>query len=253
MTCTKAGTLIDVKVFEMNAKRNKPVSVKGRNFNSLSFRFNGKVSITANEKEIISTSDTITFMPKGVDYSTEIIEDTHAIVLHFDFSEDINIQSPVVITKDHKKAKELFKALIKKFQPDDQFNVHFMSSLYELFSLLDSLQDDKEPSHIPPKIRLAREYIQNECCDPQFSISALSDSLSISSSYLRREFSRAYGTSPIAFLKEMRLYNAKNLLDSEYLSIEEIAEQCGFTSASYFIQFFGKATGMSPSKYRSSK
>jgi transcriptional regulator GlxA family with amidase domain len=48
----------------------------------------------------------------------------------------------------------------------------------------------------------------------------------------------------------LRVANAKNLLQSENLSVTQIAEQSGFSSASYFIQVFAKAVGESPEKYR---
>lgn len=250
MATINQGTIIEVKVFEMNAKKNKSVYVKSRNFHSLSYRLSGKVSFVAGDKELVSEAESITFMPQGVDYSTEILEETSAIAIHFSFDNDINFRNPYILTPPSKKERELFKALYKKFKYDDPFDVHFMAALYELFADLDDMQSKDKQAHIPAKIKAAREYISKEFYDPLFSVSALAERLGISASYLRREFSKFYGESPISYIKAMRLYNAKNLLDSEYLSIEEISEQCGFTSASYFIQFFGKAVGISPNKYR---
>ena len=250
MATNDQGIITEVKVFEMNAKKNKSVYVNSRNFHSLSYRFGGKVSILTNDKELISEAGSITYMPKGIDYSTEILEDTYAIAIHFNFNNNINFRHPYILTSPSKKEKELFRALYKQFKHDDPFDVHFMATLYELFSDLDDMKTKDEQAHIPQKIRAAREYISKEFYDPLFSVSSLAERLGISASYLRREFSKYYDESPISYLKAMRLYNAKNLLDSEYLSIEEIAEQCGLTSASYFIQFFGKAVGTSPNKYR---
>ena len=76
--------------------------------------------------------------------------------------------------------------------------------------------------------------------------------LGVSTSYLRREFSRAFGVSPIAFLRDVRVANAKNMLESGVLSVGEIAEQCGFASPAYFIQVFHKAVGAPPDRYRRS-
>ena len=250
MATKKQGTIIEVNVFEMNAKKNKSVYVKSRNFHSLSYRSSGKVAIVTSDKELISEAGSITYMPKGVDYSTEILEDTYAIVIHFNFDSDINIRTPYILTPPSKKERELFKALLKKFKYDNPFDVHFMAALYELFADLDNMQIKDDETRIPAKIKMARELMSKEFYNPLFSVSTLAERLDISASYLRREFSKYYDESPISYLKTMRLYNAKNLLDSEYLSIEEIAEQCGFTSASYFIQFFGKAVGISPNKYR---
>ena len=91
-----------------------------------------------------------------------------------------------------------------------------------------------------------------ESKNPELSVSSIADTLGVSTAYLRREFAAAYGKSPISFLKEVRISNAQNLLRSEYLTVSEIAEHCGFRSASYFIQDFRRATGKSPGEYRRS-
>ena len=74
--------------------------------------------------------------------------------------------------------------------------------------------------------------------------------LDISASYLRSEFKNAYGVTPIEYLKHIRHQNALSLLASDYYTVEELAEKCGYGSASYFIQSFRKITGYSPLKYK---
>jgi AraC-like DNA-binding protein len=54
----------------------------------------------------------------------------------------------------------------------------------------------------------------------------------------------------VSFLRDIRIGNAKNLLRSEYLSVSQVAEQCGFSGTSYFIQIFHKTVGESPERYR---
>ncbi|MBO5218664.1 MAG: AraC family transcriptional regulator, partial [Clostridia bacterium] len=43
--------------------------------------------------------------------------------------------------------------------------------------------------------------------------------------------------------------HAKALLQ-ENLTLADIAEQCGFSSVSYFIKVFIRSTGLSPTQYR---
>ena len=86
--------------------------------------------------------------------------------------------------------------------------------------------------------------------DSNFNIDRLVDALPISASYLRREFKKAYGVTPIEYLKNIRLQNAISMLSANYYSIEELAKKCGYCSASYFIQSFKKSVGCSPTKYQ---
>ena len=63
-------------------------------------------------------------------------------------------------------------------------------------------------------------------------------------------FSAAVGKTPYEYLTRLRLEEAKRLILMGELSMSEIAEQCGFSSTSYFIQVFHKTAGVSPDKYR---
>ena len=68
--------------------------------------------------------------------------------------------------------------------------------------------------------------------------------------YFLRLFKQSVGTTPHAYLTEIRLRNAKKLLETTSLSIAEIAERSGFESVSHFQVLFKKKTGMGAAKYR---
>jgi two-component system response regulator YesN len=127
-----------------------------------------------------------------------------------------------------------------------------MASFYELLLKLEALEESYRDGHIPKKIELAMEHMQKHFSDPLLSVSSIAETLDISTAYLRREFSRVYRKSPIAFLKDLRIETAKNLLQFEYLSVSEIAQQTGFSSSSYFVQTFHNTVGISPLRYRQS-
>ena len=65
-----------------------------------------------------------------------------------------------------------------------------------------------------------------------------------------RLFKQSVGTTPHAYLTDIRLRNAKMLLESTTLSTAEIAEKCGFESVSHFQVLFKKKTGVGAAKYR---
>ena len=66
-----------------------------------------------------------------------------------------------------------------------------------------------------------------------------------------RCFQRSLGQSPIQYLMSYRLLRAANLLRSEpEKGISEIAERCGFSSASYFSHQFRKFFHCTPKEYR---
>jgi hypothetical protein len=56
---------------------------------------------------------------------------------------------------------------------------------------------------------------------------------------------------PIRFLRLLRMERAKDLLESSFLSVKEIAFQVGLNDESHFVRDFKSTYGYSPALYRS--
>ena len=56
---------------------------------------------------------------------------------------------------------------------------------------------------------------------------------------------------PIRYLRLLRMDRAKNLLESSFLSVKEIAFQVGLNDESHFVRDFKSTYGFSPALYRS--
>ncbi len=65
-----------------------------------------------------------------------------------------------------------------------------------------------------------------------------------------RVFKEITGTSPLEYRNSIRLDHVKEEISDTNIPISEIAENTGYTSASYFCQAFKKRFGMSPNQYR---
>ena len=67
---------------------------------------------------------------------------------------------------------------------------------------------------------------------------------------LMRNFKKHFKSTPHAYLNNIRLTQAQNLILTTNLSITEIALQVGFLDPLYFCKFFKSQTKYSPSAYR---
>lgn len=74
----------------------------------------------------------------------------------------------------------------------------------------------------------------------------------LSREYLSRAFKKHTGKNISAYLTEIRIARAKDMLRTNTFSIEYIGEYCGYQSASAFQKAFKKTVGMSPGSYRRS-
>ena len=64
----------------------------------------------------------------------------------------------------------------------------------------------------------------------------------------RRLFHKHTGKSPIQHRNNIRLENAKIMLQSGQYNVSEAAEACGFSNLSFFIRLYKKKYGYTPKK-----
>ena len=88
---------------------------------------------------------------------------------------------------------------------------------------------------------------QNICLDD------LSARFFISKNSLCKKFRSVMRCSVAEYIMGARQARAKNLLVTTELSMDEIAERCGYSSANYFSLIFKKNVGLSPLNYRKKK
>jgi two-component system, response regulator YesN len=84
----------------------------------------------------------------------------------------------------------------------------------------------------------------------QINKEELAAKLSTHPSHLSRKFKEETKFTLTAYQQMLRINQAKHLLKTENLSVEEIAWTIGYEDPSYFARVFKKETGRTPSAYR---
>ena len=82
------------------------------------------------------------------------------------------------------------------------------------------------------------------------TLTELAKKYGISVGYLSSLIKENVGLSYSDYVTARRIQKAKELLEDERLSMEQIAEQTGFRDHFYFIKVFKKHTGITPGQYR---
>lgn len=91
---------------------------------------------------------------------------------------------------------------------------------------------------------LDSHYSENITLDKLASISH------VNKYYVVHSFTKQIGVSPINYVINKRISEAKNLLKTTNYSIRDISSIVGFSTSSYFSQMFKKVTGLSPKEYK---
>jgi AraC-like DNA-binding protein len=99
------------------------------------------------------------------------------------------------------------------------------------------------------RLRRVRDRIDREYAQP-LDVEALARGAHMSAGHLSREFRRAYGESPYAYLMTRRIERAMALLRRGDLSVTEVCFAVGCQSLGTFSTRFTELVGVPPSVYR---
>jgi len=84
------------------------------------------------------------------------------------------------------------------------------------------------------------------------SLSAIARHAGMSTRTLSRRFREQVGMSPAQWLAKARVRRAQHLLETTRFSVERIASEAGFRSATVLREHFGSSVGIPPGAYRRS-
>jgi AraC-like DNA-binding protein len=99
------------------------------------------------------------------------------------------------------------------------------------------------------RLRRVRDRIDREYAQP-LDVEALARGAHMSAGHLSREFRRAYGESPYAYVMTRRIERAMALLRRGDLNVTEVCFAVGCSSLGTFSSRFTELVGVPPSTYR---
>lgn len=97
-------------------------------------------------------------------------------------------------------------------------------------------------------VRQCADYMREHFSE-KITLDQLAEMVNLHPNYLCTVFNKYSGCSPMTYLNKCRMRRARKLLRKSDLSITQVAEQCGFNSASFFSKRFKALMGTSPKEY----
>ncbi len=218
------------------------------------------------------------FVGNGVLHGAFPVERTsctlYAVVFHPDFLASRNrdaIQQQYIEPVAHRHL--ILPSVIRGETPQEQLLIERLRSLiranldrrsaYELITRSDLLMifaillgegqarlapSRSEAQHVE-RLKQVLSYIHHHYQEP-IRLRDLADVVGMSEEHFCRFFKKTMRRSPVAYMNEYRMQQAKVLLTDTDDKILDIALQVGFDNLSYFITVFKNYCGLTPSQYR---
>ena len=189
------------------------------------------------------------YLPKFSNYDVDFVDPGDCIAINFDLAEQ-EITFPRFSLPGENYGGMFQQALNLWTLRTAGYRNACMSALY---GIIYQLQLDARKKYLSPAqgaiAETGRELIVRGFSDPSLTVGEIAATLGVSPEYFRRLFGEKYHSSPRAFIIQLRIARAKELILSGEFRVGEIAEMCGFTSNTYFCSEFKCATGITPSEY----
>jgi len=131
------------------------------------------------------------------------------------------------------------------FDPDKVLSVSNIASMLVKHILLENMLKPSFDESIQKAIAFINDNLERD-----LSIGNISRSINVSKSVLYKRFHTCFQCTISEYINTKRIEKSIEFLTRSDMSIEEISQKVGFSSASYFTKMFKKIKGISPLKYK---
>jgi len=173
------------------------------------------------------------------------------------YSDELLIFNGLVINiKNHR-----LESLVRDFMNESQNIHHSKEILLEVLTtlltheIIRNIVDYSFSETILSDNMMINESIKfmNIHFEKEITIEVLAKRSMLSKSHFTKLFTQEMQVSPMVYLKNIRLQNAKKMLRTKELNITEVAQKCGFNSTSYFTKLFKEHYSVTPKEFRLKK
>ena len=166
----------------------------------------------------------------------------------------LNMNIPKEFLSDYVSDFEELIAIDKERSKDDgvMFELKTVCLLCKLARMISHkyATADKNCDNTADYIILKTTQYMEENYFSKIAVDDLSKIVNMSTPNFFRYFKKVFNTSPMEYLKKIRISHAMAMLSSTDKSISFIAQECGFFDASHFTHAFEQSTNMKPKEFR---
>ena len=215
------------------------VSKNGKDSMTFVFVKRGEMKYFFDDKTVTVPQGCGIFVPKELPYKAVYLGDsTTILVLSFNLTSNVDISFLSEVSFQNTRA---YRDIFNSVTMENIRNTFFLlAKAYELIDLMSrqSSMVPKEYIKITPALNeITNNYYENH------SVSYYASKCGMKESNFRRLFKEYTGKSPIEYRNEIRICEAKKLINSGECSVQEAAYLVGFNNMSFFYEVYRKFNG----------
>ncbi len=206
----------------------------------------GEGTATIGDQEIPFQPGTIICMPPHVPHKENSKSGYTNIYMHTDDYPGKG-RVPVFTDEPHRPFFNVATMLLQEFHLKQSNSKLIAQDLFDILMLY--LNRWEERSSSQPFIDQLKNTIVDNLHNPEFDIGKAVDAMPVSADHLRKMFVKATGRTPLQYMTDLRIDEAKHLLKTGGYSVKEVAVRVGIQDQYYFSRIFRKVARMSPTEF----
>lgn len=136
--------------------------------------------------------------------------------------------------------------LLQQFQNIMTLRAEFHRVLRAQVAITPSVTTEALPSLDDRFLLLLKTTINAHLMEADFGVDSLAEQLQMSRSQLYRKINALLGITPAQLIREIKMHYAKQQLETQQLTVSEIAYQLGYANPKYFSTIFKQVHGSLP-------
>lgn len=194
--------------------------------------------------------DMIVVMPPNIVHGSISHDNLQYLAISGRSDELLHIDTPIIF-KDNERGDGfslLQMIFANRYESQEYFNslcVAFIHFVLKNVKITNSIEKTVN--------RIKRQLILN-FHDSDFNVTELLKQSGYAEDYIRAHFKKLVGKTPVAYLNELRINHAKDLINiyQNSMPLIDISFNCGFDDYIYFSRKFKQVVGVSPNAYEKS-
>ncbi len=194
-------------------------------------------------EEIIVSAGEVAVCPPNHRFYRKIVDPCQMCMIKFNM-DDVNLPFGKIeignVLRFNDNMKKLENCLFCNNLTNEPFFFHYC---------LDILYLATENGNYNGKLATAKKYME-QCYNKNILIDKAAEQAGYTTPHFINVFKKCYGITPKAYIADIKLRKAKEMLITTDMLSREIAFSLGFEDELYFSRFFKKHSGMTPRQFK---